>query len=134
MAFRSGGRGRKSIPEASGIFCAPFLIAQRRVTADPALLYAEAQKRLGIDEPTARAIGDSHLRAGIWNPNGGLTAVDVQDTIDFLVKAEALPPGLTITQVSNLSYLDDVLTEIGRAGNGPSAGRELTTGTPSREH
>ena len=95
-------------------FLRAVLIAQRRVTADPALLYAEAQKRLGIDEQTARAIGDSHLRAGIWNRDGGLTAADIQDTIDFLVQAEALPAGLTVTQVSNLSYLDDVLNEIGR--------------------
>lgn len=95
-------------------FLRAVLIAQRRIMADPALLYAEAQKRLGIDAQTARAIGDSHLRAGIWNPDGGLTDADIQDTIDFLVKAEALPAGLTVTQVSNLSYLDEVLNEIGR--------------------
>ena len=100
-------------PGGARDFLRAILIAQRRI-ADPALLYTEAQKRLGIDEQTARAIGDSHLRAGIWNPDGGLTAADVQDTIDFLVKAEALPSGLTVTQVSNLSYLDDVLDEIGR--------------------
>jgi ABC-type nitrate/sulfonate/bicarbonate transport system substrate-binding protein len=97
-------------------FLRAVLIAQRRITADPALLYAEAQKRLGIDEQTARAIGESHLRAGIWNLDGGLTAADIQETIDFLVKAEVLPAGLTVTLVSNLSYLDDVLDEIGRAG------------------
>jgi ABC-type nitrate/sulfonate/bicarbonate transport system substrate-binding protein len=106
-------------PESVRDFLRAVLIAQRRVADDPDLLYAEAQKRLGIDEQTARAIGGSHLRAGIWNPDGGLTAADIQYTIDFLVKAEALPAGLTVAQVSNLSYLDDVLGEIGRV-TGPA--------------
>ncbi len=110
-------------PESVKDLLRAVLIAQRRVMADPDLLYAEAQKRLGIDEQTARAIGDSHLRAGIWNPDGGLTAADVQYTIDFLVKAEALPAGLTATQVSNLSYLDDVLGEIGRVTGPANAAR-----------
>ena len=51
---------------------------------------------------------------GIWDLNGGLTAGNIQDTIDFLVAIEKLPEGLGVEDVADLSYLEAVLEEMGR--------------------
>ena len=70
---------------------------------------------LTTTSPTARTIVTiAHLRMAIWDPNGGLTATAVQDTIDFLTNIAALPPGLKAGDVSDLSYLNAVLDEIRR--------------------
>ena len=65
-------------PQGVRDFIRALLGAQRRITSDPELLYAEAQKRLPIDERTARAVAGAHLRMGIWDANGGLTPENLQ--------------------------------------------------------
>jgi len=90
------------------------LLAYRRVIDHPQVLFDESVKRLSIDADTATAIGGSHLAMHIWDGNGLLTADNVQSTIDFLIKANALPPGTQTTQVADFSYLNAVLDEIGR--------------------
>jgi ABC-type nitrate/sulfonate/bicarbonate transport system substrate-binding protein len=90
------------------------LLAYRRVIDRPQVLFDESVKRLSIDADTATAIGGSHLAMHIWDGNGLLTADNVQSTIDFLIKANALPPGTQTTQVADFSYLNAVLDEIGR--------------------
>ena len=69
------------------------LLAYRRVTDHPQVLFDESVKRLSIDADTAKAIGGSHLAMHIWDGNGLLTAENVQSTIDFLIKANTLPAG-----------------------------------------
>ena len=90
------------------------LLAYRRVIDHPQVLFDESVKRLSIDADTATAIGGSHLAMHIWDGNGLLTADNVQSTIDFLIKANALPPGTQTRQVADFSYLNAVLDEIGR--------------------
>jgi ABC-type nitrate/sulfonate/bicarbonate transport system substrate-binding protein len=90
------------------------LQAYRLVAAEPTVLYREAVSRLAIDPAAAKLAADTHLAAGIWDGNGGLTAANVQSTIEFLVKADGLAAGTTAESVSDLSYLRAVLDEIGR--------------------
>jgi len=90
------------------------LLAYRRVIDHPQVLFDESVKRLSIDADTAKAIGGAHLAMHIWDGNGLLTAENVQSTIDFLIKANALPTGTHTTQVADFSYLNAVLDEIGR--------------------
>jgi ABC-type nitrate/sulfonate/bicarbonate transport system substrate-binding protein len=101
-------------PETVKDFLRALLRAQRRVAADPQLLYDEAVQRLELDPATAEAIGRSHLGMNIWDPNGGLTAENLQGTLDLLIAVEALPAGTEVREVADLSYLNGVLDEIGR--------------------
>jgi ABC-type nitrate/sulfonate/bicarbonate transport system substrate-binding protein len=88
--------------------------AYRLVQARPERLFEEAVSRLAIDAETATAVGEWHLMRRMWDANGGLTAANVQFTIDFLTRAQALPGGMTVDQVADLAYLDAVLAELGR--------------------
>jgi hypothetical protein len=91
------------------------LEAHRTIRANPAILCAEAERRLSLDPVTVRAISDSHLAADIWDPDGGLTPANVQSTIDFLAESGVVPAGFRVGDVADLSYLDAVLRKMGRA-------------------
>jgi ABC-type nitrate/sulfonate/bicarbonate transport system substrate-binding protein len=101
-------------PEAVKDFLRAMLKAYRRVSDNPQLLYGEAAKRLNLDPAVAKAVGGDDLRMGIWDANGGLTAENVQYTLDFLAKTDAGLAGLKAEDVADLSYLNAVLDEIGR--------------------
>jgi ABC-type nitrate/sulfonate/bicarbonate transport system substrate-binding protein len=101
-------------PDGVKDFLRALLRAQRRVTADPELLFSESVKRLSLEPATAKAVGQSHLRNRIWDANGGLTEEKVQDTLAFLTKIGALQPGVQVKDVADLSYLNAVLDEVGR--------------------
>lgn len=96
------------------------LRAHRLIRSNPQVLYDESIRRLALDPATAKAIGDSHLRMDIWDVNGGLTPESIQSTIDILTEADALQAGLTAAQVSDLSYLNAVLADLGRGQPAPS--------------
>jgi len=91
------------------------LRTHRLIRANPQVLYDEAVARLSLDAATAKAIADSHLQQDIWKIDGGLTPGTIQSTIDFLVEAGAMPRRLQVQDVADLSYLDAVLREMGRA-------------------
>ncbi len=95
-------------------FLRALLLAQRRVVSSPGLLADESVKRLALDRATAEAVSQAHLRMGTWDANGGPTAREVQSTIDLLTKMASLPRGLKASAVADLSYLNEVLDEIGR--------------------
>ncbi|MBL8292754.1 MAG: ABC transporter substrate-binding protein [Bryobacterales bacterium] len=101
-------------PNGMKDFVRALLRAQRRVMADPELLFSESVKRLSLDPATAKAVGESHLRNRIWDPNGGLTEKKVEDTLAFLTRIGALRPGVQVKDVADLSYLNTVLDEVGR--------------------
>ncbi len=100
-------------PELVRDFIRAVLRANRRVVENPQLLYDESVKRLGLDATTAQAIGNVHLQAGIWSPNGGLTAENLRKTLDFYQNELEMDDTLTVDDVSDLSYLDTVLRELG---------------------
>jgi ABC-type nitrate/sulfonate/bicarbonate transport system substrate-binding protein len=91
------------------------LEAHRLVAAQPARLYEESVRRLSVERAAVEAVANVHLAAGTWDLNGGLTRENIASSIDFLTTAGALPAGMTAAQVADLSYLDRVLDDIGRA-------------------
>jgi ABC-type nitrate/sulfonate/bicarbonate transport system substrate-binding protein len=101
-------------PELVKDFLRALLAANRRVYAEPQVLYTEAVRRLGRDPAIAKEVGDTYLAVKLWDVNGGLTKENVQYTIDFLTNIDALPAGLKTEDVADLSYLNAVLEEIGR--------------------
>jgi ABC-type nitrate/sulfonate/bicarbonate transport system substrate-binding protein len=90
------------------------LLAHRRLSSDPELLYSEGVKRLGIDYSLAKEIGDLYLSLNLWDSNGGLTPEKIQYTLDFLANNKLLPSELKPDDVADLSYLNGVLDELGR--------------------
>jgi ABC-type nitrate/sulfonate/bicarbonate transport system substrate-binding protein len=101
-------------PEIVRDFIRAVLTANRQVQETPAILYAESAKFLSLDPQSAKEIGDSYLQLKIWDANGSLTMNNVQYTIDFLTGIKSLPASLGAKDVADLSYLNDVLGEIGR--------------------
>lgn len=95
-------------------FLRALLRAERRVVSSPKLLVDESVKRLALDRATAEAVSQAHLRMAIWDANGGLTARNVQGTVDFMTEIGSLPRGPKASDVADLSYLNEVLDEIGR--------------------
>jgi NitT/TauT family transport system substrate-binding protein len=108
------GQWADAHPEAVKALVSAQIRAHRLVRSSPQVLYDEAVRHLSLDAATARAISDSHLERDIWDANGGLTLDNIRSTIDFLMKADALPTRVTPEQVSDLSYLNAVLAEVGR--------------------
>lgn len=90
------------------------LTANRLVVAKPQVLYQEAASRLKITATEAKQVGDAYLKAGLWDPNGGLTAENVQYTLDTFKNSNSVPASLKLDDVADLSYLNAVLNEIGR--------------------
>ena len=101
-------------PETLKDFIRALLNAQRRVQANPQLLYDEAVKRFGTDPAAAKASADAWLKVAGWDPNGGLNRDKVQYTLDFIAGTQSVPTNLKIDDVSDLSYLNAVLDQIGR--------------------
>ena len=104
----------KQNPEILKDFIKALLNAQRRVQANPQLLYDEAVKRFGTDPAVAKASGDGWLKVAGWDPNGGLNRDNLQYTMDFIKGTNAIPSNLKIDDVSDLTYLNAVLDQIGR--------------------
>jgi ABC-type nitrate/sulfonate/bicarbonate transport system substrate-binding protein len=90
------------------------LKANRSVIENPQQLYDEAVERLELDPATAKAIGDIHLQAKVWSPNGGLTEENMQNTLSFYQDNLEMDMNLTVESVADLSHLNAVLDEMGR--------------------
>ncbi|MCL4486748.1 MAG: ABC transporter substrate-binding protein [Chloroflexi bacterium] len=95
-------------------FVRALLFADRKVNDNPQVLYDESVKRLGIDPEVAKQAGEIQFGYNTWDRNGGLTAENIQSTLDFLGKIDPTLNGLHTQDVADLSYLSEVLDEIGR--------------------
>ncbi len=67
-----------------------------------------------MEPAEAATTTQAYLQKNIWDVNGGLSRDAVAYSVDFFTTTGSLPVGLTADKVSDLSYLDAVLNEIGR--------------------
>ena len=104
----------KQNPQMLKDFIRALLLANRAVTENPEVLYAEAVKRLRLDPTIARKTGTMQLSFNTWDANGGLTPENIKYTLDFLAKTDSALVPLKFEDVADLSYLNSVLEEIGR--------------------
>jgi len=104
----------KQHPEIVKDFVRALLKANRQVTDDPQVLQNEIVKRLSMNEADAKELAHAFLSLGLWDANGALTNDNLRYTLDFLVQNGQVPPGKTVEDVTDLSYLNAVLNEIGR--------------------
>jgi ABC-type nitrate/sulfonate/bicarbonate transport system substrate-binding protein len=101
-------------PEMLRDFVRELLLAYRRVIDDPQLLPQGIEKHLSLEPSLALRLAEAYLAASIWDPNGQLTTRNVQATLDLLGTGGMLATGMEVESVAELSYLNDVLQEIGR--------------------
>jgi ABC-type nitrate/sulfonate/bicarbonate transport system substrate-binding protein len=101
-------------PEMVRDFVRALLTSQRQLASNPKQLEGQIIKLLGVDATEAQRTGEAYLAQGIWDANGGITPENIQYTLDTLVNAGAIPPGLKVEDVADFSYLNAVLDEIGR--------------------
>ncbi len=95
-------------------FMRTLLLANRQVTANPAVLVDEGVKRLGLDPTAAKETAAIQLGYDTWDANGGLTPENVKYTLDFLAQSDPALARLKVEDVTDFSYLNTVLDEIGR--------------------
>jgi ABC-type nitrate/sulfonate/bicarbonate transport system substrate-binding protein len=100
-------------PQMVRDFIKAMLEQNRAVNDDHELLYSEAARRLEITPEKAKTLADAYLAINLWDLNGAFTTENIQGTLDFLIDIEALPAGTQPGDVTDLSYLNAVLDEIG---------------------
>jgi hypothetical protein len=91
-----------------------LLVAHRSVIGNPQLLRDGIVKYLSIEPARAQELADAYLAAKIWDPNGGVSAEDIDYTVRLLRDGGILTADLELEDVADLSYLNAVLAEIGR--------------------
>ena len=91
------------------------LLQNRKVADDPAYLKSLILKYVpAIDQTNLDAVVEAFKAAGVFDPNGGLTEENLNYTIQFFVGSQSIQPGLTTSNVADLSHLTAVVNEIGR--------------------
>jgi NitT/TauT family transport system substrate-binding protein len=101
-------------PEVVKDYIKAVLTVHRQINEDHDLLIKEAQKWLAIDPEVLPKVVEAQFAANSWDVNGGLDEDAIQFSIDFFTNSGSLEPGLTVDGVADLSYLNEVLDEIGR--------------------
>jgi ABC-type nitrate/sulfonate/bicarbonate transport system substrate-binding protein len=86
----------------------------RRRLQEPQVLAEEIEKRFELEPVLARASADIYLEHELWDVNGRYTYELVQRNIEFLESTGTLEPGLKAEDIADLSFLNEVLDEIGR--------------------
>ena len=96
-----------------------FLTAEvkehRKLQSDAAYFKAQATKYVeNVDQTTLDQVIKEWQRLRLFDPNGGLTADNMNYTLQFFVGAGNILPGLKVEDVADLSVLNSVLDELGR--------------------
>jgi NitT/TauT family transport system substrate-binding protein len=108
------GEFARENPEMVRDYIRALLTIHRQIKTNPKLLTDAAVKVLKMDPADAERTTTAYLQNNIWNVNGGMTTEDVAYSVEFFTETGSLAEGLTAEKVSDLSYLDAVLKEIGR--------------------
>lgn len=97
-------------PEVTRTLIQAQLEQNRMVAEDPAYL-VELIERYLPEQENVEAVAEAY--APMFPVNGGLSEENLEFTIDFFAGAGAIEPGLAVEEAADLSYLRNVLDEIG---------------------
>jgi ABC-type nitrate/sulfonate/bicarbonate transport system substrate-binding protein len=97
-------------PDSVNEYLRALLDANRAVVADQELLVAEANERMGREEDW-RAAAAAYVGARVWPQDGGLTAADVDATLEFFKRYSRLDSQLTKDSVADLRFLEALLAD-----------------------
>jgi NitT/TauT family transport system substrate-binding protein len=104
-------------PEAVKSFIRNVLEVNRRISDEPDWFVEQVPRFLEMEEEDIALlpeIVDALLAINNYPVNGGMTLEGGKYTIDFFTDAGRLDEGLTAEKAYALSYLDEVLDEIGK--------------------
>jgi NitT/TauT family transport system substrate-binding protein len=101
-------------PQAVRDYVRALLMVHREHSGDAQFIAQEATRRLEIEPELASQVAAAYFEIDGWDVNGGLTEQAVQYSLDFYAQAGSLPSSLKPGDVCDLSFLNDVLAEIGR--------------------
>jgi NitT/TauT family transport system substrate-binding protein len=89
----------------------------RRIAGKPDLLKADAEKytKDAIDPKTIEAASKRYVELNMFPPNGGNTRENMQYSHDFFKAAGVIKTDIPISEWTDLSYLEQVLKELGPA-------------------
>ena len=114
-------RFSRTYPDRVRDYLRARLEANRLVIAEATPLLEMARARMG-DEPDWLELAPIYRGLPAWHADGGLTAADVATTLDFLVRETGLDASLAADAVADLSFLDTLGRESGRASIVPGPG------------
>jgi NitT/TauT family transport system substrate-binding protein len=103
-------------PEAVKSFIRNVLEVNRRINDEPEWFIDQVPRFLELEDEDIALLPQivaALLAINNYPVNGGMTLEGGQFTIDFFIDAGRLEPGLTAEEAYNLSYLEEVLAEIG---------------------
>ncbi len=103
----------QSNPRAVRDFLRAMLQVHRRIQ-DPAILTQAILKHTELDRTSAEIAAETYLAQNMWDVNGGLTDSSVNNLLTLMIGTGTLPPETTPNQVADLSFLNQVLDELGR--------------------
>jgi len=95
-------------------FIQALVATHRSIIENPQRLSDAIVKYLSIEPAQAQQLADACLAAGLWDPNGGLTAEDITYTLQFFRDGGILTTDSKVEDVADLSHLNAVLAEMGR--------------------
>lgn len=102
-------------PEAAKDFIKALLEVHREIAANPNIVTEAAPKLLPeVPEENLEVITKAYMDINAWDVNGALTDESVAYSLDFFVQAGSVEPGLNAADIADLSFLNDVLKEMGR--------------------
>lgn len=102
-------------PEAARDFIKALLEVHREIAANPNIVTEAAPKLLPeVPEENLEVITQAYMDINAWDVNGALTDESVAYSLDFFVQAGSVEPGLNAADIADLSFLNDVLKEMGR--------------------
>ncbi len=104
----------KAHPEMVRDYIKALLQVHRQIKANPKLAADAAVKYLKMDPAEAQGLVELYLKNNIWDVNGGMTQDDIDYSLAFYINSGTVPAGVTAAQVTDLSYLEAVLNEIGK--------------------
>jgi NitT/TauT family transport system substrate-binding protein len=101
-------------PELVRAYLKALLQVHRDIRSNPQVLSEAIARYLNMDAAAAKRLGEAYLARNIFDVNGGVTRDGIAYSVDFFTQTGSLPEGLNADKVSDLSYLEQVLQEIGR--------------------
>lgn len=101
-------------PDAVRDYLRAIVQVHRAIRQNPQTLYDAMVKYLKMDAATAGRVGEAYLAANVWDVNGGLKAGDAAYSADFFAQMGSIPEGMDAAKLEDLTYLNQVLDEIGR--------------------
>lgn len=102
-------------PNTTRAFLRALLEVNRRIVDEPGYLSEIVLEYVpSVNEEILDDVVEQYVEFSLFDPNGGVTAENLEYTIDFFADAGSYPPGLSVEEAADLSHLNAVLDEIGR--------------------